>query len=499
MTSAEYASYDAIGLAKLVRSGTVSAEELVEIAYSQIERVNPTINAVVRLLSERVAARLRAGLPDGRFTGVPMLIKDEFDIAGTRSTRGSVLLRDHIAGDTPEVIRRVEASGTVFVGRTNMPEFGLLPFTEPTLNGPTANPWNTAFSPGGSSGGSAAAVAAGIVPIANGGDGGGSIRIPASCCGVFGLKPSRGRNPARFRGYDSGLTVHHVLTRTVRDSAAMLDVTRGPRPGEHYMLPDPEVGYATAIERPPSRLRIGFAVEDFRGNPAHSECARAVSAMAHRLESLGHHVEEAAPTIPGDEFYQAFKLKWCQGAGSVVQSTQRALARNPQVPMVVRRLLDRYPLLQLFLKAYRTDGMPLLETFTRALADLDRHASPSDLLLAERVLKRAERSMGSFFRTYDLFLTPTVAHPPYETGTFDAKWKVAVAEQFLLRYVAYTQIANTGGFPAMSVPTTQTDAGVPVGTQFTAPLAREDLLLRLAAQLESAFPWSNSRPPVWPS
>lgn len=488
MSPEEYARFDAVGLADLVRRGEVTPRELVEAAIASIELVNPRLNAVTRLMGDASERTLAAGPSDGPLRGVPMLVKDEFEIAGTIATRGSVLLRDRRATATTEVIKRLEAAGLIFVGRTNMPEFGLLPFTEPQLAGPTSNPWNPAFSPGGSSGGSAAAVAAGIVPIANGGDGGGSIRIPASACGVFGLKPSRGRNPARQPGYDTGLTVHHVLTRTVRDSAAVLDATCGPRPGELFVLPKPERTYAKAIESDPPALRIALSTRDFSNRTAHSDCVAAVEEMGGRLSELGHTVVEARPSIEGTAYYEAFKLRWCQGAGAVLKAAQRALCAQPEIPSPIRGLLQYGPFFELFLNLYRRDGMPLVERFTRRLGGIDARHAPSDLLLANQVLKQAELTMVRFFDRYDIYLTPTLAEPPQRTGGFRGDRPLRETEELLLRYVGYTPIANTGGFPAMSVPTGWNDDGLPIGTQFIAPLRGEDRLLQLAAQHERAFP-----------
>lgn len=496
MEASDYTAFDGLGLSELLRRREVSARELVDAAYAGIERLNPILNAVVRLHHDRVDGTLAAGIPDGPFTGVPVLLKDEHDLAGTVASRGSVLLRDEVCTGTHEVIRRMEQAGALLLGRTNMPEFGLLPFTEPALYGPTRNPWNLDYSPGGSSGGSAAAVAAGIVPIATGGDGGGSIRIPASACGVFGLKPSRGRNPSRLPGYDSGISVNHVLTRSVRDSAAMLDATCGPRPGDFFHLPLPERTYLEVVSRDPQPLRIGFTAADFAGNVAHPDCVEAVRTMASRCRDLGHEVEEASPSIEGEEYYQAFKLRWCQGAGSVVKATQQALSTSDRLPPVLRRVLRSEAALRLFLSVYRRQGLPLIERFTRRLARIDAAGAPSDLLIANRILRRAELVVTRFLEPYDLLLTPVIAEPPHKIGTFRDDWPIARAEDFLLRYVGYTPIANTGGFPAVSIPTTWNENGLPIGTQLIGPIAREDRLLGLSAQIERAFPWSNRRPTV---
>ncbi|MFP4301947.1 MAG: amidase [Spirochaetaceae bacterium] len=497
MTTKEYAERDALDLAQLIRGGEVTEREVTEAAEKLLEELNPKLNAVVRRFRHPPEAPASGG--SGRaesapFGGVPFLFKDNIEVEGWTVTHGSVLLEENRAEFTHEVARRMIATGVRVLGQTNLSEYGLLPYSESRLYGAVRNPWNPEHSAGGSSGGSAAAVAAGIVPMAHGNDGGGSIRIPASACGVVGLKPSRGRNPARLPGFDGGIVANHVLTRTVRDSAAMLDAICGPRPGERWMLPKPERPFSQLIEREPPQLRIAFTTSDFLGNRAEAECRRAVESMAAWCEELGHFVEEASPQIDGVAFNNAFKLLWAQGAGSVYRIAQQVATSREEIPGVVRGVLRSRRIFRVALALSRRNGMPVLEPFTRRLAAIDASLSPSDLTMAQTSLKRVEQELDSFLSTHDLFLSPVLGEPPHILGTFDQSWATRRAQEFLNRYVAYTPIANTTGLPAMSIPTAWTDRELPVGTQFLANLGREDLLLQLAAQLEQAHPWAGRHP-----
>ncbi len=503
MTPREYAERDAIGLAELIRSKEVSKEEVAAAAAALLDDLNPRLNAIVRRFRDPEpgsgpgekdpAAQASTPAP---FAGVPFLFKDNLEVEGWTVTHSSVLLSDNVARFTYEVARRMIATGLRVLGQTNLSEYGLLPYTESRLHGAVHNPWNPDYSAGGSSGGSAAAVAAGIVPMAHGNDGGGSIRIPSSACGLFGLKPSRGRNPGRHFGYVGGIVTNHVLTRTVRDSAAMLDATCGPRPGEPWILPKPERTYLETLRSEPAPLRIGFATTDFVGNQAHPEVKRAVESMARWCEELGHRVEEKAPEIDGEAFNHAFKLLWAQGAGSVYRIAQEVVAGRSEIPRAVRRLLQNRKLFRLALALSRREGKPVLEPFTRRLAAIDDRHSPSDLTMAQARLKEVEQGVRRFFSSYDLFLSPILGEPPHPLGTFNQSWGATQAQEFLNRYVAYTPIANTTGLPAISVPTTWSKEELPIGTQFLAPLGREDLLLQLAAQLEQAHPWTERHPAV---
>ncbi|MFP4484422.1 MAG: amidase [Spirochaetaceae bacterium] len=513
MNASEYANYDGLGLAELIRTGQVSPEEVAETARRVIDLLNPQLNAVIRRTDEPTAGAAPdeapgadadadpgvapgAASPDAPFAEVPFLLKDSLQVKGNTMTFGSVLLKDHVAEWTHEVARRMFVAGVRDLGRTNLCEFGLLPHTESALHGAARNPWNPDYSPGGSSGGSAVAVASGMVPLAHAADGGGSIRIPASCCGLFGLKPSRGRNPSAVWGYDGSLAVNHVLSRTVRDSAAMLDTICGPRPREPWILPRPDRPYRDVITEPPPRCRIAFTTTDFTGNAAHPDCARAVELMAHQCEELGHAVEEAKPPIDGAAFAEAFTQLWAQGAGLVYRQAREALQGREEIPAPLRSLLGNQTIFRLLLALARRDGKPVLERFTRGLAAIDRRSSPADLEVAQLTLKQMERQVTDFLGTYDLLLTPVLSEPPHPIGTFDQRWSFQEMRHFLNRLVAYTPIANTTGFPAMSVPTFWTAERLPIGTHFVAPLGREDLLLQLAAQLEDAYSWKHRHPAV---
>ncbi|MGH7696904.1 MAG: amidase, partial [Gemmatimonadaceae bacterium] len=306
-----YSTHDGLGLAALVRKGEVSPKELVESAIERIERLNPALNAVVHKMYHAARRAAEGSLPDGPFKGVPILLKDLLSwYGGERITSGSRLFRDFVAPHDSEYVKRVRATGAIVLGKTNTPEFGLTPFTEPELFGPARNPWNPERTTAGSSGGSAAAVASGMVPVAGGGDGGGSIRMPASCCGIFGLKPTRGRTPT---GPDNGelwrgAAIEHVLTRSVRDSAAMLDGTLGADVGAPYWAEAPVRPYLQEVTTDPAPLRVAFTTTSMMGRNVHADCHAAVQDAAKLLESLGHRVEEAAPAIDRERFNRAFIL-----------------------------------------------------------------------------------------------------------------------------------------------------------------------------------------------
>jgi amidase len=493
MNSEEYRQYDGIGLAELVQKGEVTCQELLQAAFAEIDTWEPTLNALTERLDERANQRLEDGLPKGPFHGVPTLVKNSVPLKGTHSSMGSVLLKDMIAETTHIVVERIEETGVQYVGISNMSEFGLLPYTESALFGPTRNPWDPSVSPGGSSGGSAAAVAAGVVPFAIGGDGGGSIRIPASACGLFGLKPSRGRNPEELSAPPDGYVVYHTLTRSIRDSALMLDHTCGPRVGERWQLPTPNTPYADIIQRDPAPLNIAFSTRDFLGNPAHPECKQAVEQMATQLEALGHNVTEHAPDIDGQAFNDAFKVLWTQVPGLVVKEAQKIAAKSDKLPWILRKILQHRGLMQWFTGFYKQDGKPLLEPFTRLCAQIEATSTTSEVWTSWNVMRKAEFAMAQFLdNDADLFLTPVLNRPPDPIGTFNQQWSESQAEQFLSDYVAYTPIANACGFPAASIPTTHSKQGIPIGTHFLAPLGREDRILQLAAQIERAHPWAQS-------
>jgi len=492
----DFDRYDGLGLAELVRKKQVSPSELCEEAIRRIEQLNPKLNAVVTPMYDIARKAVQAGLPEGPFAGVPFLLKDIIDeYAGVPLTMGSKAFRNYVPAQDSEIVVRYKRSGVVILGKTNVPELGLLGITEPILHGATRNPWNTAHTPGGSSGGSAAAVASGMVPLASGNDGGGSIRIPASCCGLFGLKPTRGRNPLgpMIGELWQGAVVSHVITRSVRDSAAMLDAVHGPDAGAPYMIPPPERPYFQEMEREPASLRIAFTSASPIGTPVHQECIKAVEEAAKLLEKLGHKVEEAQPDVDGKAALKSY-LTMCFGETAVVFEDMKTV-------------LGR--------KASLSDVEPL--TWTMGL--LGRTLSARDFAKAKREWGIAGRAMGRFHQKYDLFMTPTLAYPPVRIGELQPRpyerlaMKVvnalglgviltatAIVDQMAeasLSKLPFTELANLTGQPAMSVPLHWTADGLPVGVHFMAPFGEEAMLFRLAAQLEKERPWFDKRAPVW--
>ncbi|MBW2618068.1 MAG: amidase, partial [Deltaproteobacteria bacterium] len=385
----EYHRFDALGLAELVRQGQVSPVELCEETIERIERVNPKLNAVVTRMYDQGRQAASKPLGDGAFAGVPFLLKDlGYAYAGVPLTSGCKALKDHVPERDNEMVVRFKKAGVVILGKTNTPEFGLLGVTEPELFGACRNPWKIDHTPGGSSGGSASAVAAGMAPLAAGGDGGGSIRIPSSYCGVFGLKPSRGRNPT---GPDHGqiwlgAAQNHVITRSVRDSAAMLDATQGPDTGAPYEIRPPERPYLEEVERDPGELKIAFNTHSPLSTSVHPECVRAVEEAAGLLEDLGHRLIEDRPDIDGRALAQSYLTMYFGEVAAAINELESVLGR----------------------KAKPSDVEPL--TWTLGL--LGRSFSAGYLVEALRRWDQAARKMGLFFKDYDLYLTPTTAYPP---------------------------------------------------------------------------------------
>ena len=426
-----FVDLDATAQAELVRRKEVKAIELVDAAIERIERLNPTLNAVVTPMYEQARTVATGELPDGPFTGVPFLLKDIYaSYAGVRLTFGSAFLRDFVPDHDSELVIRLKRAGLIVLGKTNLSEFGFMPTTEPRLFGPTRNPWDTGRMPGGSSGGSAAAVAAGLVPAAHGNDGGGSIRIPASCCGLFGLKPTRARNPVGpdYGDILGGLTIDHALTRSVRDSAALLDATSGPDVGDPYWAPPPERPFLQEVGADPGRLRIAFSTEAFTGTAVHADCVSAVREAAALCADLGHEVVEVAPAALGEQLVQPFSTIWAAGGAMAV---------------------DGFALI-----TGRTATPDQFETPTWALCEMGRRTSASSYLIAVALLQMVAREVGHFFVDYDVWLTPTLTEPPLPLGSFDSppenplKWLDRAAE-----FMPVTPIANFTGLPAMSVQT----------------------------------------------
>ena len=498
MTYDEYVRRDATALAGLVRAGEVTPLELIEVAVERLERVNPAINSVVYRMDSEARQRAAGVDRNAVFAGVPFLAKDLLSgYAGHPTSAGCRVSRDLVVDSDTELVRRVRTTGVSILGKTNVPEFGLLPYTEPELWGPCRNPWALDRTPGGSSGGSAAAVAAGIVPMAGGGDGAGSIRMPASCCGLFGLKPTRGRIPAGPRDAESwrGSVAEHVLTRSVRDSAAMLDATHGPEPGAPYRIAPPDAPYTREVDADPASLRVAWTTEPIVGStPPDQDCVQAVTGAAGLLEELGHHVIEATPRIDGNAFARAFMVMVAGEVGAEFEDLARILGRRPR----------------------RTE----LEPLTWALGLVSGAVSARELADSLRLLERCGKSVGRFFTDYDVLLTPTVATPPPDIGALPptrfehlqlrlvgalGSGRLIKAGRLLERiaasafeYTPWTPVFNISGQPAMSVPLYWNAAGLPVGVHFVARAGDEATLLRLAGQLERARPWFDRLPDMPP-
>jgi amidase len=492
-TFPEYSHYDGLGLAELVRTGQVPPAELVEAAIERIEALNPQLNAVVNKMYDQARAAVAQGLPEGLFRGVPFLLKDlNGNVAGVPTGSGNRLLRNIPAPRDSEMVRRFRKAGLVVMGKTNTPEFGLVPYTEPETYGPTHNPWDLTRSPGGSSGGSAAAVAARLVPLASGGDGGGSIRIPGSCCGVFGLKPSRGRTPLGPDVGESwrGFVVEHALTRSVRDSAAILDATAGADVGAPYDAPPAPESFLAEVSREPGRLRIAYTAHPFMGKDVHADCREGLQRTARLLEGLGHEVCEAVPEIDGAQFSVAFLTVIMAECRADVEWAAGLAGRKP-------RLEDFDP-------------------STYAMGLLGKSMSAADYASAVRYLQVAARAVGRFFTDYDVLLTPTLAQPPAVIGSLqppasqiaqmrvigklNAGWvmkamgvvKPLAAQTF--QYMPYTPLFNVTGQPAVSMPLHWNAAGLPIGMQFVGRFGDEATLFRLAGQIERAQPWAERVP-----
>ncbi|MGB5716665.1 MAG: amidase [Gammaproteobacteria bacterium] len=470
----DFASLDAIAQAELVRRREVHPVELLEAAIARIEHLNPGLNAVVTRLYDQARAASTRELPNGAFSGVPFLLKDiGASYAGAPMTSGSRLFRNYVPEHDSELVRRLKNAGLIIIGKTNTPELGILPTTESVLFGPARNPWDTNKTTGGSSGGSAAAVAAGLVPMAQGGDGGGSIRIPASCCGVFGLKPTRARTPLGPDVGDimSGLVVAHALTRSVRDSAALLDVTAGPGLGDPYYAPPQSRPFLQEVGTEPGRLRIGYTINTFEGAKVHNDCVEAVHDAAKLCSALGHQVEEVSPVIDGDRLKSAFTVLWAAGCAGFLDAYSQRTSRPVDLEQI--------------------------EPLTRALYDMGRSFTASDYLVAVRWLQGFSRQIAHFFQDIDVWLTPTLAEPPVAIGTFESTPDDPLAGFYRsFDFVPFTPICNVTGQPAMSVPLYWNKESLPVGVHFIGRYGDEATLFRLAAQLEAARPWSGRKPPL---
>ncbi|MGA0601009.1 amidase [Caulobacter sp. KR2-114] len=471
MTPEDYLAHDAIGLADLIRRREVSALEVLEAALARTADTNPKVNAVIRLLEDEARAAAAGPLPDGPLAGVPYLIKDLGALMkGVPTTIGSRLFQDNVPAADSAVVAGYRRAGLVLYGKTNTPEFGLEPVTEPELFGPSRNPWDLDRTPGGSSGGASAAVAAGMVPAAHASDGGGSIRTPASCCGLFGLKPSKGRvSFAPSNEGWGGFSIQHAVTRTVRDSAALLDAICQPQPGDPYWLEPPATPFLAEVGRDPGRLRIGvFTGAINTGGQIDAECVAAVEDAARLCESLGHAVEPARLPDIGVAAAAAGQIIGASIAATIAaEEDRRGRAVEPgEIDMLTQAMLGRG----------KAVGGP---DFVRALYAAHAYG----------------RQVAALFETFDIFLCSTLGSPAIRVGELRGQpLDLAGYASRLFAFMPNTQAFNITGQPAMTVPLAWSRSGLPIGVQFAARAAEEALLFRLAGQLEQVRPWANRRP-----
>lgn len=460
MQAEELAFLPATEQARLVGEREISSTELVQMYLDRIERLDPQLNAYVTVSAEEALADARSPRP-GPFSGVPLAIKDLSETAGIRTTFSCRAFADYIPERDVEVVRRLRAAGFVVIGKTNTSEFGTTAVTESALNGACRNPWDLSRTPGGSSGGAAAAVAAGLAPVAHGSDGGGSIRIPASCCGLFGLKPTRGRISTAPYGDLYGFSTNAPMARTVADAAAFLDAIAGPEPGDWYVAAPPARPFAAEVGEPPGRLRIALAVDPPHPTPVDPVCLAAAEDAAALLTELGHEVEEVTPSWQKDDMMEFFRTVW------------------QTIPAL-----------------YPVPDPGLLEPINAFLAQRAAATSSVEYLRALIEVQRYGRAVALFCAEYDLVLTPTLALPPVPIGwNFEPHDPL---EQFMrgAAFTPFTAAVNVAGLPAASLPLFWSEERLPIGVHLIAEAGGEPLLLRVAAQVEEARPWAGRRPPT---
>ena len=467
MAFPEFSQYDALGLADLIRKKKISAREAVDEAIARAERLNPALNTIVFQAFDQ--AREAAKKPArGPFSGVPMLLKDMRAGATGMPTRSGSRFSPNVPSDhDATTVVRFKAAGLIPMGKTNVPEFGILPTTESRLYGPAHNPWNLAHTPGGSSGGSAASVAAGIVPIAHSTDGGGSIRIPASNCGLVGLKVSRGRitQGPDFSDSTSGLSVDNVVTKSVRDTAAALDLLSVVDYGDPYFALPPQGTYLEGIKRTPKRMKIAIALKSLDGKAFHPDVTAALKKTAKLCEELGHTIEEASPALDSGSMTMAFMTLWAANTAIAVMGLSRMTGKPP--------------------------SLDVIEGLTMGLYEQGRQIPAVQYLAMQQTLFRAARIAAKFHETYDLWLTPTLGAPPLKLGTINVdEQDVQKAFEPILGYVPFTAMQNATGQPAINLPLHWNKDNLPIGVQFVARSGDEMTLLRLAAEIERAAPWA---------
>ncbi len=470
----EYPQFDGTDLANLIKDRQISSADVIDTVFYLIEKLNPKLNAIVRPLENEARRTLEAGVSDGPFVGVPIVLKDEYlSVANVPNDQSSRLAAGWSRPYDTSLVSSYRNAGIVPVAKTNLPELGASVTTDATLYGPCATPWDITRNSGGSSGGSASAVAAGIVPLGYSNDGAGSIRIPASCCGVFGLKPTRARVSTAPDGgeYWNGLVIEHAITRSVRDSAALLDATDGPKLGDYYCAPVKERPFLDEVTTEPRPLRIAFSASPPFDAEVSPDCVAAMEDTAKLCESLGHHVEEAAPDFDGEKMAEALGALLCIHLSFGIDAMSDITGRPVNAETV--------------------------EQATLALAQRGAEMSAVDLLGILELFTATARQTAPFWETYDLFLTPTLASPPVEHGyiyTNDPD-----ADRYLdrwLKFVPFTPLANITGAPAMSVPLFWNADGLPIGSHFIGRFGDEATLFQLAGQLERAAPWAGKHPPV---
>jgi len=471
---ADYSSYDGLGLASLVARKEVTAKELLDTALAAVAKVNPKLNAVLQTLPEMAAADLAARPPSGPFAGVPFVIKElVLHAKGVRLDSGCRLAQGVVPNADTELMARFRRAGLVLMGTTQTPELGYNPTTETVLHGPVHNPWDLGRSAGGSSGGSGAAVAAGIVPVAHANDGGGSIRIPAACNGLVGLKPTRDRTPTGPDYADPlcGLAIEFAVTRTVRDAAALLDAVAGPDVGAPAMIAPPARPYANEVGAPAGKLRIAWTATPASGEKIDPECATAVHETVRTLQDLGHTLIEGGPKYNWDAFLDNVHPIWAAFTALSVDSSAKALGRKP--------------------------GPDNLEAVTLACYEDGKRITALELLYAQAYGNTLSRSVGAFFENVDALVTPTIARTPVPLGELNQNKQGMTAMEWtrqVFAYCPFTPLFNTTGQPAISLPLHMTSAGVPIGVQIAGRFGDEATLIRLASQLEQARPWSKRKP-----
>jgi len=472
-----YSDYDGLGLAELVRKGEVTPAELLDDALAGIDAVNGALNAVTARIDDLARAEIAGGLPDGPFRGVPLFLKElGVQARGTPSRCGSALTEALVASDDSELMQRFRAAGVVTAGMCATPEFGYNPTTESVFYGPTHNPWDTERTPGGSSGGSAAMVAAGVVPMAHANDGGGSIRIPASCCGLVGLKPTRGRVPTgpAYGDWLSGYAAELIVSRSVRDTAAMLDAVQGPDIGPPNVITPPARPYLEELARPPRKLRIGWTATPPSGGAVHADVVDGLHATVKLMESLGHEVVEERFAIDWTHYFEQLIVIWTSYVAWAIDGVACALRRAPSPENLERVTWELY-------------------RHGRSLSAMDMHNAMANFNLVSR-------QTGAMFERFDVLLTPTVAQPPLKLGTLDQNAIGVDAREWsrqVFDWIPFTPLFNTTGQPAISLPLHWSPDGLPIGMQFAAGLNDEATLIALAGQIEQAQPWIERKPAVW--